>query len=64
MRDTIFILIFSVVLLFFTAFPAIKIVEFFDKKDQLSSSNYNLFTVILTIILALIGGIFLRFWKI
>jgi len=64
MRDILFILIFSVVLLFFTAYPAIKIVEFFDKKDQLSSFYYNFFTISLTILLALAGGIFLRFWKI
>jgi hypothetical protein len=64
MRDIIFILIFSVVLLFFTAYPAIKIVEFFDKKNKLNSFRYNLFTVLLTILLALAGGVFLRYWKI
>jgi len=64
MRDILFILVFSVVLLFFTAYPAIKIVDFFDKKDQLSSSYYNFLTISLTILLALTGGIFLRFWKI
>jgi hypothetical protein len=64
MRDIIFILIFSVVLLFFTAYPAIKIADFFNKKKHFSSSTYNILTILLTIFLALMGGIFLRFWKI
>jgi len=63
MRSIIFVLIFSIVLLFFFIFPSIKIVEFFDKDDKLSDFNYNLFTVLLTICLSLMGGIFLEYWK-
>jgi len=62
MRDFIFIMVFSVVLLFFAIYPAIKIVEFFDKNRKLSQRAYNLLTVIITIIIALIGGLFLRYF--
>ncbi len=62
MRDVLFVLVFSVVLLFFSIYPAIKIVEFFDKKSKLSSFYYNLFTIIVTILIALSGGLFLRYF--
>ncbi|MFK5881299.1 MAG: hypothetical protein QM482_03710 [Sulfurospirillum sp.] len=62
MKDIIFILVFSVVLLFFSIYPAIRIVEFFDKKSKLSSFYYNLFTIIITISISLIGGLFLKYF--
>ena len=62
MNDMGFILIFSVVLLFFSIYPAIKIVDFIDKKKKLSSEEYNVYTVIFTIIISLIGGLFLQYY--
>ncbi len=62
MTDIGFILVFSVVLLFFSIYPAIKIVEFFDKKSNLSSFYFNLYTVLATILISLSGGLFLRYF--
>ncbi len=62
MKDILFVSVFSVVLLFFSIYPAIKIVEFFDKSNRLSSFYYNLLTIIITILLSLLGGLFLRFF--
>ncbi|MCF6173205.1 MAG: hypothetical protein L3J44_05415 [Campylobacteraceae bacterium] len=62
MKDILFILVFSVVLLFFSIYPAIKIVEFFDKKEKLDSFKFNLYTVVLTILISLSGGLFLRYF--
>ncbi len=62
MNEIVLLLVFSIVLLFFSIYPAIKIVEFFDKNNTLSSFYFNLFTVILTILLSLIGGLFLEYF--
>ncbi|NOX15696.1 MAG: hypothetical protein GXP61_06695 [Epsilonproteobacteria bacterium] len=62
MKDILFVLVFSVVLLFFSIYPAIKIVEFFDKKDKLSNFHFNVYTVIITILISLSGGLFLRYF--
>ena len=62
MKNIVFVLVFSIVLLFFSIFPAIKIVEYFDKANKLSSFRYNLYTVVLTIVISLIGGLFLRYF--
>jgi len=61
-NEIVLLLVFSIVLLFFSIYPAIKIVEFFDKNNTLSSFYFNLFTVILTILLSLIGGLFLEYF--
>ncbi len=62
MKDIVFILVFSVVLLFFSIYPAIKITDFFDKKIELSNFQYNLFTIVLTIAISIVGGLFLRYF--
>jgi|GEM_PF-1106852 len=62
MKDLLFISVFSIVLLFFSIYPAIKIVEFFDKKNRLSDNSYNFLTIIITILISIIGGVFLRFF--
>ena len=56
-------LIFSVVMLMFTAFPAMKIVEFLSTKIELSQNIQNILTIITTIFLALCVGIFLNYDK-
>lgn len=55
-------LVFSVVMLMFMVFPAMKIVEFIDKKRALSSKQTNALIVLITILLSLTIGIFLRFY--
>jgi hypothetical protein len=53
-------LIFSLVMLMFMAFPAIKIVEWLRTKKELSEKNQNILTIIITILLSLGIGIFLQ----
>jgi len=55
-------LVFSVVMLMFMAFPAIKIVEWIDSKRELSSKSQNILTVVFTIILSFGIAIFLEFF--
>ena len=62
MKDIIFISVFSVVLLFFSIFPAIKIVEFIEKRKKLTTKEYNLYTIVFTVIISLLGGLFLRYF--
>lgn len=62
MKDVIFISIFSVVLLFFSIFPAIKIVDMLAKRKKFSSKEYNIYTITFTIIISLIGGLFLKYF--
>ena len=54
-------LVFSVVMLIFTAFPAMKVVEFLANKRDLSPQSQNILTIIITIFLALCVGIFLNY---
>ena len=56
-------LIFSVVMLMFMAFPAMKIVEWLSSKQSFSQKVQNISTIILTIILSLMVGIFLNYDK-
>jgi len=53
-------LIFSVVMLMFMAFPAMKIVEFINSKKELSPKVQNILIIGITIILSLAVGIFLN----
>ena len=53
-------LIFSVVMLMFMAFPAIKIVEFINSKKELSQKAQNILIIAITVILSLAIGIFLN----
>lgn len=61
MSDTVFTLVFASALLAIMAYPAMKIVEFFDAKRDFSEKTYNLLTVIFTIVLALCAGLFLNY---
>jgi len=56
-------LTFSVVMLMFMAFPAMKIVEWISSKKELSQQVQNIFIIVLTIILSLIIGVFLNYDK-
>ena len=60
MIQVVITLIFSVVMLMFMAFPAIKIVEFINSKKELSQKTQNIMIVVTTIILSLMIGIFLN----
>lgn len=54
--NTVLILVFSIVLLVFMIYPAMKIVEFLETKIEINERKYNFLTVALTIILSLIVG--------
>jgi len=62
MLNIVLTLVFSIVMLLFMAFPAIKIVEFIDKKVNLSQKSKNVYIIVVTIILSLIIGLFLRYF--
>jgi hypothetical protein len=61
MIDIVITLVFSIVMLMFMAFPAIKIVEFIDSKTKLSQNSKNILTVVITIILSITIGIYLKY---
>jgi len=60
MNPIVMTLIFSVVMLMFMAFPAMKIVEWIDNYKELSPKVQNILTIVITIILSLLVGIFLE----
>jgi Na+/H+ antiporter NhaC len=60
MNPIVMTLIFSLVMLMFMAFPAMKIVEWIHQRKELSQKVQNNLTIIITILLSLIIGIFLN----
>ncbi len=60
MIDIVVTLVFSIVMLLFMAFPAIKIVEFLETKISLSQKSKNLLIITITILLSLAIGLFLK----
>jgi len=60
MSPLLMTLIFSVVMLMFMAFPAMKIVEFIDSKSALTQKSQNILVVVITILLSLTIGLFLN----
>jgi len=60
MNPLIMTLIITVVMLMFMAFPAIKIVEWIEKRKTLSPKMQNYLTIILTVLLSLTISIFLQ----
>jgi len=60
MNPIIMTLIFSVVMLMFMGFPAMKIVEWIEERKELSSQHKNVLTIVITILLSLGIGLFLE----
>lgn len=60
MIDIVVILVFSIVMLLFMAYPAIKIVEFLETKINLSQKRKNILIITITILLSLAIGLFLK----
>jgi hypothetical protein len=60
MKSIVMTLIFSVVMLMFMAFPAMKIVEWIAIKKELSPRLHNILVISITILLSLMIGIFLQ----
>ena len=61
MQEVVLTLVFSVVMLVFMAFPAMKIVEAIGKLTPLSKRLYNILQILVTILLSLAVGLFLKF---
>lgn len=61
MIDIILTLVFSIVMLVFMAFPAMKIVEWIELKITIPEKWHNLLLFSIIILLSLLIGMFLRF---
>jgi len=62
MVDIVLTLVFSVVMLLFMIFPAMKIVMWLETKVAVSEKWHNPLLFGITIALSLCIGLFLRFW--
>jgi hypothetical protein len=62
MMDVILTLVFSVVMLLFMIFPAMKIVEWVEYKITIKKKWHNALLFGVTTLLSLGIGLFLRFW--
>jgi len=61
MLDIVITLVFSIVMLVFMAFPAMKIVAWIKPKTDFSEKAYDILQILLTVILSLLVGLFLKF---
>jgi hypothetical protein len=61
MIDIVLTLVFSVVMLVFMAYPAMRIVDFIEKRVTLSERMRNVLLVATTLLLSLLIGLFLKF---
>jgi len=59
--DVVLTLVFSIVMLVFMAFPAMKIVDFLETRVTLSEKVHNILLIAITILLSLLIGTFLKF---
>jgi len=61
MIDLVLTLVFSIVMLLFMAFPAMKIVDWIESKINVPPKWHNILLFGMIIFLSLLVGIFLRF---
>ena len=61
MQEVVLTLVFSIVMLVFMAFPAMKIVEAIGKITPLSERLHSILQILITILLSLAVGLFLKF---
>ena len=61
MLDVVLTLTFSVVMLVFMAFPAMKIVNFIGSKITLSEKMHNILLIGIIVLLSISIGLFLKF---
>jgi len=59
--DLAITLAFSLVMLVFMAYPAMKIVDWIRSKTQLSEKSYDILQISTTVFLSLLIGLFLKF---
>jgi len=61
MNDIVLTLVFSIVMLVFVAFPSMKIIEWIEDKFDVPAKWHNPLLLSMTILLALMIGLFLQF---
>ncbi len=61
MMDIVITLVFSIVMLVFMAFPAMKIVEWIERRVDVPERWHNVLLIGMVIFLSLLVGIFLKF---
>ncbi len=59
--DLVLTLVFSIVMLFFMIYPAMKITEWIDKRYPIPQKFYTAVMVSVVILLSLMIGVFLRY---
>lgn len=59
--DLAITLTFSIVMLVFMVYPAMKIVDWIRSKTQLSEKSYDILQISTTVFLSLLIGLFLKF---
>ena len=60
MQDLVLTLVFSIVMLVFMAFPAMKISDWLQAKMAFSDNTHNIVQILLTVCLSLCIGLFLK----
>jgi len=60
--DIVLTLVFSVVMLMFMAYPAMKLSEIIEKRFDISESMHNILVIFLVVLLSLSVGIFLKYF--
>lgn len=61
MMNIVLTLVFSIVMLFFMLFPAMKIVEWLDSRLSIPQKLHTPLTIIVVILLSLSIGVFLKY---
>ena len=61
MKEIIITLVFMMAFLAFAILPAIKVVEFISKKRELNQKMQNFLTLFFTVVIALLGALFMKF---
>jgi len=61
MMNIVLTLVFSIVMLFFMLFPAMKIVEWLDSRFSIPEKFHTPLTIIVVILLSLSIGVFLKY---
>ncbi len=59
--DLVLTLVFSIVMLFFMIYPAMKITEWIDKRYPIPAGYYNAVMISVVVLLSLMIGVFLRY---
>ncbi len=60
MINIVLTLVFSVVMLIFMIFPAMKIVEWLEKRNDIDAKWHNPLLIVIVVILSVIIGLFLK----